>query len=81
MNKDEIMTLIIDNLEEEFEIDRDMIQPSSHLFNDLELDSLDTIDLILEMERSFNIKVNSEDAKNLLTVDNVVDFIAERINE
>jgi acyl carrier protein len=77
MDRQEILKTIKDILSEEFEIDKDDISPESHLFEDLELDSLDAIDLLIDMERKFGIKIDNERAKTLQTVDDVIDFIID----
>lgn len=77
MDRDEVLNSIIDALHEEFEIPKEEISSESHLFDDLELDSLDAIDLLVDMERKFAIKIDNEKAKTLQTVNDVVDFVIE----
>ena len=47
-------------LEEEFEIDAGRLKPDAALFTDLELDSLDIVDLIVALEQAFGIKIRAE---------------------
>ena len=50
-------------LEEEFEIDAERLVPDAALFTDLELDSLDVVDLIVALEQAFGIKIRAEAAQ------------------
>ena len=50
MSKDEIFTKLKDILVSEFEIEEDSITPDATLFDDLDLDSIDSIDLIQKMK-------------------------------
>jgi acyl carrier protein len=59
----------------EFEVDAAKITPVAHLFTDLELDSLDGIDLIIALEKRFGVKVDEESAKEFRRVGDVCGFI------
>ena len=61
----------------EFEVPEEKIRPEAHLFSDLELDSLDGIDLIVALERRFGVKVDEETAKGFRLVGDVCGFIAK----
>ena len=50
-------------LEEDFEIDPDDLIPDAALFTDLELDSLDIVDLIVALEQAFGIKIRNNAAE------------------
>lgn len=73
----EIAATVRDVLVTEFEVAADKVRPEAHLFSDLELDSLDGIDLIVALERKFGVKVNEESAKNFRLVGDVCGFIAK----
>ncbi len=45
--------------------------------NDLGADSLDTVELIMEFEKEFNIAIPDEDAEKIATVQNAIDYIEE----
>lgn len=47
----------------EFEIDPEELVPEAALFTDLELDSLDVVDLIVALEKEFQIKIRTEEAQ------------------
>ena len=48
---------------------------------DLGADSLDTVELLMEIEDHFEIEIPNEDAEKLVTIENAVDYIAEQKNE
>lgn len=51
-----------------FELDEAKLQPESHLFNDLGLDSLDAIDMAIRFQREFQVKPSGEDIKAIQTM-------------
>ena len=63
MIQEDIKNIINKVLMEDFEIPEDKLIPSAALFTDLELDSLDIVDLIVALEKSFNIKIRTENAE------------------
>ena len=62
-------------LVEEFELDAAAVTPEAHLVEDLELDSLDAVDLIAALEDAFGGRVNEADARNVRTVSDVYHLI------
>ena len=72
-----IAEIVRDVLVTEFEVDASKVRAEAHLFSDLELDSLDGIDLIVALERRFGVKVNEESAKGFRLVGDVCGFIAK----
>ena len=58
--KEELERIVNDVLEEEFEIPRDKLVRDAALFSDLELDSLDIVDLIVALEKAFGIKIRTD---------------------
>jgi acyl carrier protein len=56
------------------------IQKQSRLVEDLEIDSLDTLDLIFQLEEEFNIEVPQEEPLPFQTVQDVVTYVQRRTN-
>ena len=77
MSKDEIFTKLKDILVSEFEIEEDSITPDATLFDDLDLDSIDSIDLIQKMKEFMPAGTKFDPAifKTVKTVQDVVDAI------
>lgn len=57
------------------EIDKKDIKLNSNLVNDLELESLDVVDLVVAFEKEFNIKINDKDIKQFQTVEDIVKYL------
>ncbi|TVR45635.1 MAG: acyl carrier protein [Planctomycetota bacterium] len=62
---------------EEFELDSAQITPDARLIEDLGLDSLDSVDLIAALEREFKVKCPEAEARNLRTVGEIFEFVAQ----
>lgn len=62
-------------LVEEFELDPDEVTPDARLREDLELDSLDGMDLIVALEKELSIRVDEKQLLTLKTVGEVQDFL------
>jgi acyl carrier protein len=71
-----IAEVVRDVLVSEFEVDGEKVVAEAHLFKDLELDSLDGIDLIVALEKRFGVKVDEATAKSFRHVKDVCGFIA-----
>ena len=61
-------------------MDEDKITYNSHLINDLDADSLDAVEIILAVEEEFGFEVPDEDASELTTVSEIVDYIESKIS-
>lgn len=57
----------------------DKVKPETHLVNDLKLDSLDRVELTMNIEDEFSIEIPDEEAEPLVTVQQVLDYIGKRV--
>ena len=73
---DKVKEVIIDKLG----VDDSAITEDAHFVNDLGADSLDTVELIMEFEEEFGIEIPDDDAENLLSVKQAVDYITEKLS-
>lgn len=64
---------------EQLGVDEEDITPDSSFIEDLGADSLDTVELVMAFEEEFGIEIADEDAEKILTVQNVVDYIKEKV--
>lgn len=75
MTKDEIFAKLLDVLENDFEVEKSSVTPDSKLFEDLDLDSIDAVDLVVKMKPYMNGNVDPEMFKSAKTIQNVVDIL------
>ena len=75
MTKDEIFNKLKTVLVKEFEIDEDSITPEAKLADDLDLDSIDSIDLIVKMKDFIPGKIDPAIFKTVKTMQDVVDAL------
>ncbi len=71
---DVIKQLLIDTAN----VDEEKIKPSARLKEDLGFDSLYAVEMALELETHFSIKIEPEELKQLITVQNVVDLVEKK---
>ena len=60
------------------DVDIDDIVPEASLIEDLGADSLTIVELVMSMEEIFEIEIDDDDAENLVTVQDAIDFIKEK---
>ena len=70
-----ITAIIVDKLG----VDEDDINPEASFTNDLGADSLDTVELIMELEKEFDITIPDEDAENIATVGDAISYVENAI--
>ena len=75
MKREQIFSLIRAHLADELEVEPDVITESTRFREDLEADSLDLYTLVQELEDSYGIRISDEEAANILTVGQAVDFV------
>jgi acyl carrier protein len=75
MMRDDVYELIRDHLADELELDPARISESTHFRNDLDADSLDLYTLVQELEDSYGVKMSDEQAAQIQTVGQAVDFV------
>lgn len=74
--KDKVVSIIVDKLG----VDESEVALESSFTNDLGADSLDTVELIMEFEKEFNIAIPDDQAENIATVGEAVKYIEENSN-
>jgi acyl carrier protein len=76
MERDEVMERIREHLAAELEVDGSAITDATRFKEDLEADSLDLVELTVELEDSYGIRIPDEEAARILTVGQAADFVA-----
>lgn len=77
MTEQEIIDITNRVFEESFEIEKDKLRPEAHIFTDLGLDSLDIVDLVAALQKSFGVNIrNEEQVRNIRTLQDIYEFIS-----
>ncbi|WP_271711518.1 acyl carrier protein [Marinigracilibium pacificum] len=79
ISKEEIIEKVNEFLVEEFEVEEESITPDANLKETLDMDSLDYVDLVVEIESNFGFKVQPEDFVDLVTFQDFYDYITRRV--
>ena len=79
ISQQEYYRLIHDYFHKEFEVPAEKIKPESNLFEDLELDSIDALDMIGMLEAKYDIEVDEEEVKSIRTVQDVIDYLTRKL--
>jgi len=76
MTEEQIVTVTNEVFEELFEIERERLLPEAHLFKDLGLDSLDVVDLAVEVQYKFGVRIRDDERiRSIETLGQVYYFI------
>ncbi|MGE4607074.1 MAG: acyl carrier protein [Myxococcota bacterium] len=77
-SKEKIFKWVVDILVHEFGFSPQDLRLDTHLIDDLDMDSIDAIDMAVRIEEKTNLSLNEEDLRSILTIQNAVDLINER---
>jgi acyl carrier protein len=81
MTREEVFALIQAHLADELEMEPAEIGESTRFKDDLEADSLDLYTLVQELEDSYGVQISDEQAAEILTVGQAVDFVMAHSND
>jgi acyl carrier protein len=79
VNRDQVLEEVQRRMSEMFEIDRSSIREDSLLRDDLDLDSIDAIDLAVKIQEITGARVDESQLRNVRTVGDVVDLITRML--
>ena len=71
----QVLALIRDHLADELDIEPEVIEETTRFREDLEADSLDLYTLVQELEDTYGVSMSDEQAAQILTVGQAVDFV------
>ena len=76
MTREEIVEITNAVFEESFEIERERLVPEANVFQDLGLDSLDTVDLVVAIQKRFDVRIRDDErVRSIRTLNDVYTFI------
>jgi acyl carrier protein len=75
MTQQEILERVTAILVESFDLDPELVQPTAHLVDELDLDSIDAIDLVVGLEEETGLHVSEDELRKIRVVQDVVDLI------
>jgi len=80
ITREEIWTKVKEYLAQEKGVDQDKIEPTTTFTTDLKFDSLDGLELIIDLEEKFGVTIPDKDAEKIHTVKEAVDCIYTTVN-
>ena len=78
-DRDAIFSMVRDHLTAELEVPADEIRNETRFREDLDADSLDLYELVMELEDTYGIAMSEDEASKIETVGAAVDFVFERL--
>jgi acyl carrier protein len=81
MEKQEIYQKVKDFLVADFEIDEAVVKPEARLREDIGIDSLDFVDIIVIVDRTFGFRIVPEELKSVVTLEDFCNYIDSKVNK
>jgi acyl carrier protein len=76
MQREKIVELVNEVFLEDFEMEHDQLVPEVHLFTELGLDSLDVVDLVVALQKKFDVSIRDDERiRDIRTLNDLYDFI------
>jgi acyl carrier protein len=77
MTREQVISLVREHLAEELEVEVEKIDETTRFREDLDADSLDLYELVMELEDNYGVTVSEEQATHIKTVGDAVGFVLE----
>ena len=77
LDREEILTKIQEITADRLGVDESDVTPDASFREDLEADSLDLVELIMELEEQFGMEIPDDEAEKITTVEEAVDYVVE----
>jgi acyl carrier protein len=72
--------LIVEKLMAQLDLSKDEVKMDSSFVDDFEMDSLDMVEMLIELEKETGIKIPNEEVKDIKTVGQLVDYLEKKKN-
>ncbi len=79
MNESEIFAKVKSIVTEQLSVEPDSVTPQANFADDLNADSLDTVELVMALEEEFDVEIPDEAAEQITTVQQAVDYISNKV--
>lgn len=80
MNSEEILKKLKSIIVDQLDVDEEVVKEEATFVDDLEADSLDIVELIMNIEEEFDMNIPDTDAEKIVTVGDVLEYIKEHKN-
>lgn len=77
-DQEQVQQKVIKIIAEQLSVSEDKVVPEASFTSDLGADSLDTVELVMALEEHFNTEIPDEDAQKIQTVQDAINYVAER---
>lgn len=78
LTRDQVTSQVKDLIADSLGVDQDSIQVTSSFIDDLGADSLDIVELVMAIEKDFELDIPDEDAERISTVQDAIDYILDQ---
>ena len=78
---DDIAERVATIVTNQLDVDREKVKPEASFINDLGADSLDIVELVMELEEEFDMSIPDEDAEKIRTVGEAIEYIQSNKGE
>ena len=75
MDRNEVFEKLKGILADKLTVEESIIEPTSNIIEDLEADSLDIVDMLMDIESEFGVTIPDDKIEDLKTVNDVIDYI------
>ena len=80
MANDEVAQKVQDIIAESLGVNRNEVVPSASFINDLNADSLDIVELVMAIEKEFDLEIPDDEAERIRTVQDAIDYIVAHVS-
>ena len=79
--EEQILTKIREILVDLFELEEDAIVPEAKLYDDLDIDSIDAVDLLIDLQKHIDVEITTEQFNEVRTIQDVIDVCTKLMSD